>query len=183
MDYFVSKREKRYWLFSFVVMMAILSTTLFIERPFQRLLVDQNVQFWIFLSGLTLTGVTIIYYAFKTKSGRYEVVVWIGMAATGIMLFFRLGAAERSHIMEFSVLALFIHLALNERNLNQKLVIHPALLAFILTVLIGVFDEGIQYFLPDRVFDTNDIIFNVMAAGGAIGGMIFIRWVRKIINR
>ncbi|NNF33390.1 MAG: VanZ family protein [Saprospiraceae bacterium] len=182
MEYFVSKKERRYWVFSSLVTVAILSTTLFIERPFQRLLVDQNVQFWIFLTGMLLTGTTIIYYALKTKRNKYEVVVWIGMAAVVLMLFFRLGAPERSHIMEFSVLAIFFHLALHERSEHRKFMIHPALLAFLLTVAIGVIDEGIQYFLPDRVYDTNDIIFNVIAAGGAVGGMLLLRWVKKIVN-
>lgn len=182
MEYFVSKKERRYWVCSFLVMAAILSTTLFIERPFQRLLVDQNVQFWIFLIGMFLTGTTILYYALSSKSNKYEVVIWVGMAAVVLMLFFRLGAPERSHIMEFGVLAIFIHLALKERNNHHKLSLHPALLAFILTVLVGVLDEGIQYFLPDRVFDTNDIIFNVIAAGGAIGGMLLLRWVKNKCN-
>jgi VanZ family protein len=60
--------------------------------------------------------------------------------------------------------------------------IHPSLLALLLTVFIGVLDEGIQYFLPDRVFDTNDMLFNVIAAGGAIGGIMVLRWVKKLFN-
>ena len=180
MGFFLSKREKRYWIYSALVTLAILSTTLFLTRPFQRILVDQNVQFWVFLTGLILIASTIVYCGLYYNLSKFDLVVWLGMLGVAVMFFFRLGAAERSHIMEFSVLAIFLHLALVERSKHVKVIMHPSILSIMITVFIGVVDEGLQYFLPERVFDFYDIWFNVIAAVGAIGGVTALKWLKGI---
>ena len=55
----------------------------------------------------------------------------------------------------------------------------PALLALVITVMIGNFDEGLQLYLPNRVFDPNDIIFNSFAAFMAIGGSLLLQWAKQ----
>ena len=47
--------------------------------------------------------------------------------------------------------------------------------------IIGAIDEFFQLFLPDRVFDVIDILFNGFAAFRAIAVSSVIRWVRKIM--
>jgi hypothetical protein len=42
-----------------------------------------------------------------------------------------------------------------------------------------VLDECIQIFLPDRVFDTDDILFNGFAGLMAIGSSLVLQWIRK----
>ena len=96
--------------------------------------------------------------------------------------FWRLGLAERSHLIEYSVLAIFIHKALLERIQNGEKVPLTALTAFGLTVLIGAIDEGNQYFLPSRVFDVEDIMFNSLAAFMAIGGSSLLMWIRQRVK-
>ena len=44
--------------------------------------------------------------------------------------------------------------------------------------MIGALDEGIQLFLPARVFDPTDILFNALAAGMAVGASLALRWAR-----
>ena len=56
----------------------------------------------------------------------------------------------------------------------------PALLAIAATSLIGVFDETIQAFLPSRVCDPTDMLFNVLAAVMAVTTSVVLGWVRRM---
>ena len=46
----------------------------------------------------------------------------------------------------------------------------PALLAVLAASLVGVLDENIQAFLPNRAYDIRDVQFNVLASVMAVGG-------------
>ena len=174
---FKTSREKRYWLLAAVVYSLILLSLSF-GVAFQRLLWDPGVQIVLFLLGMLLTAVTILVYGLKLRPGGTELLVWLGFATVGILLIFRLGAPERSHLMEYGVLALFIYKALIERS-NATALMLPALLALIVTSLLGAIDEGIQFLIPNRVFDTEDILFNCLAALLAIGGSLILYRLRK----
>lgn len=178
MPLFTSPREKRLWLYAFLVMFAIFSILAF-GRPFQEMLRDQNIQAVFFLSGMILTGATIIVHGLKVKPSKTEIAIWFGLSAVYIMFVFRLGAPERSHLIEYSVLAIFIHKALNERVNQEKKWPLTAIIALLLTALIGTLDEWIQLFLPERVFDPEDILFNALSALTAIGVSLAIQWTRK----
>lgn len=178
MTIFTSQREKRLWLYALIVAAAILSTLTF-GRPLREMLVDQNVQAVFFLLGMVLTAATIIVYGLKLQPGKAELTVWLGLATVYIMLVFRLGAPERSHLIEYSVLAIFIHQPLIERLSIKHHFLIPALLAFLITTAIGVIDESVQLFLPDRVFSGEDIFFNGSAAFMAITTSLILRWLRK----
>jgi len=182
MSLFTSSREKYLWFWVLLVLATIIST-LFIGRPFTNLLRDQNIQAVIFVLGMILVGVTTIVHALKTKPGKIEIAILLGIITVYTMFFFRLGAPERSHLIEYSVLAIFIHKALIERVKYGRQIYKPALLAILATVLIGVFDESIQLFLPNRVFDVNDIVFNGFAGLMAIGSTLILNWIHKKIKK
>lgn len=182
MPLFTSRREKHLWLWVLAVLLAIFST-LFVGQPLAELFRNQDVQAVIFLLGMLLVGLTILVHALRKKVHQIELALWLGITAVYAMLFLRLGLAERSHLIEYSVLAIFIHRALIERRSQGKLIAWPALLALVSAFIIGVLDEGIQFFLPNRVFDPVDIFFNGMAATLAIGFTVGLDWVRKRLNR
>jgi len=50
---------------------------------------------------------------------------------------------------------------------------------FDLLILIGVLDECIQAFLPNRVFDPLDILFNALAAVMAVVASAALTWARR----
>ena len=83
---------------------------------------------------------------------------------------------ERSHLVEYGVVAFFIHEALTERASQGRRVPVPALLAIVAASLIGVIDEGIQRLIPSRVFDPVDTLFNVLAAAMAVTASVAPRW-------
>ena len=178
MPLFTSPREKYLWLWALAVLAAIYST-LFFGQPLAELFSNQDMQAAIFLFVMILVGVVILVHALKTKPGKFEMSIILGIAAVYIMLFLRLGLPERSHLIEYSVLAIFIHKALNERFVLKDKVIKTALLAFAITYLIGIIDECIQLIIPHRVFDFNDILFNGIAVSMAIGSSLILGWFRK----
>lgn len=182
MTLFTSKLEKLLWLLAVLVFVVIFST-LFIGSPLLNLLSNQNIQAAIFFMGMILISALVLYHGLKSTSLSNMTGVYMGLIAVYLMLFLRLGLPERTHLMEYSVLAIFIYQALNERFKNSDKQIKPALWAMVITFLIGTLDETIQFFVPDRVFDLNDIFFNCFAACSAIGMILFLRWARKKIKK
>ncbi|TVZ60193.1 VanZ like family protein [Flavobacteriaceae bacterium MAR_2010_105] len=180
--WFTSAREQWLWLWVFAVFAAIFST-LVIGKPLATQLRDQNIQALFFGFGLLLVVAAVIVHALKTKPSKMEVALLLGLVAVYIMLIFRLGAPERSHLIEYSVLAICIHKALIERANQRHLVLQPALLAMAMAFLIGVLDESIQLLLPHRVFDPEDIVFNGIAVVMAIGSRLLLIWVRTLLGK
>ena len=178
MPFFSSLREKRLWLCTLLVIVGIYSS-LFLGKPMLDTFGDQNMQAAIFMLGMLLTAATVIVHGFRIKPGSMELTIWMGMVAVYLMFFLRLGLPERSHLMEYGVLAVFSHLALMERARRGNAILIPALVAFAFTFIIGILDECIQIFLPERVFDPTDILFNGLAASIAIATIVLLRWVRK----
>ena len=86
---------------------------------------------------------------------------------------------ERTHIIEYGVVAVFIHQALMERVSQGGRVPVPAILAILAIALAGVIDECIQAVLPSRVFDLRDILFNAFAGLMAIGSSKALTWVHS----
>ncbi|NNL15075.1 MAG: VanZ family protein [Flavobacteriaceae bacterium] len=175
---FTSIREKRLWLWSLAITITIYST-LFFGQPLATLFEDQNVRAVIFVLVMVLIGTAIMLYSIKTQPSNTEIAVILGVVAVYIMFILRLGMPERSHLMEYSVLAILIHNAIVERLKGGRQIHFPTAFAFLMAFLIGVIDECIQLFIPDRVFDPEDIIFNALAVAMAIGSNVLFSWARK----
>ncbi len=175
---FSSARERKLWLFSFAVVMAI-AMSLFINREIIGFFGNQYLQGAVFLLGMLMIASALFLNVFRSNIRFLEIAVWIGIAAVYLMLFLRLGLAERSHLMEYSVLAMLVHQALEERHKNGIQIKRPALLTFAVVFGIGIMDEGIQLFLPNRVFDWNDIAFNGIAVCGAVLSLVLVSRLKK----
>ena len=178
MPLFTSSYEKRLWIYALLVWIAILSS-LILGYPLLKLLGNQNMQALIFIMCMIIIGVTVILHAFRKANDKNDTVTVLGIVAVLLMLFLRLGVAERTHLIEYSVLTVFIHKALIERYAKKYRQFKIALLALVVSFLIGVFDEGVQILIPNRVFDTTDFLFNGIAAGMAVGASLLWQWIRK----
>ena len=84
---------------------------------------------------------------------------------------------ERIHFIEYAVLGLLISRAVNVRTL-QGIISTCGLI-----ILIGVVDEIIQWFLPNRVGDMRDVIMN--SVGGLSGIWLgrFLYWEKHFLKR
>lgn len=183
MSLYTSNREKRLWIFVIIVVIAIYST-LGLALKMAEFLQNHDLQAVFFLLGMFFVGMTIVTQGLMVRPGGAEIAIAIGIVAVYFMAFTRITLLEeRSHLIEYSVVAVFIYEALIERKSNGKRTPYPAIITIILTSLIGLLDESIQLFIPSRVFDLQDIFFNTLAAVFAIIAINVLEWFRKRIRK
>lgn len=179
MAFFSSLREKRLWTAVVLVVLGIYAS-LGVVRPLADALTDRGIFDDCFILSFFLIGFSLLFYGLKSKTSKWDIGIWIGIIASYIMVFARISnPVERTHIMEFGVVAILILEALRERKANGKPVFNPPIIAFFATTLIGVIDECIQWFIPNRVFDTEDMQFNGIAAFMAISSSVVLRFARQ----
>ena len=182
MSFFSSSRERRLWLLSAAVVVAIYSTLglagslVGVLREFRLL----DVSTWVLLA-MFLVGATILARGLNVRPGGIEIAVTLGVAAVYLLLFLRSTAspAERTHLMEYGVLGVFIHAALSERVSQGRRVPLPPVVAVLATAALGVVDEGIQWLLPNRVFDPVDMLFNFLAGTTSVAAVVALAWARR----
>ena len=178
---FASPREQWLWAASLFTVLAIYSTLLLASTLAGAL--PHVVTTGAFLTGMILVGATILTQGLKIRPSGLEVAIGLGIGTILFLVMLRLTLPERSHLMEYGVLAALLHEALLERRSRGRWVPVPGLLAIAATTLIGLVDELVQRFMPHRVFDTDDILFNLLAAVMAVGAGFALRWVRKWAGR
>jgi len=126
MSFFSSNRERRLWVWTAVVVAAIYST-LGLARTLTDKLGNDFFDVWLFLLGCILVLLTVITQGLKVRPGGAEIAVALGVAAAYLLILVRMSAAtERSHLVEYGVVAVFIHEALRERAGQGRRVPVPA---------------------------------------------------------
>ena len=184
MPLFSSPRERRLWLWTLAVVVAIYSTLFFGSTVAGVLRESGALEGAIFLGAMALVGATVLAQGLRARPGGVEVAVALGVAVVYLLVLMRIASpVERSHLIEYSVLAVFVYEALTERASHGRFVPAPALLAFLATALVGAVDEGVQWFLPGRVYDPVDIVFNVLAGVMAVGASVALGWARRRASR
>ena len=184
MALFTSNRERRLWYTSLVVILAIYST-LGITGKLAGLLRERNLLNTAYILGLLLVGAAIVGSGLKRRASSPEVWVALGLTAVYGLLMVRLfiRPEERTHLIEYSIVAALIYHALVERKGNGRRVSQPAVLAIVATAILGFFDEGIQALLPNRVYDIRDVGFNALAGLMAVLTIFALSWVRRLSKR
>ncbi len=179
MSFFTSARERRLWLLTLAAVVGIYST-LGLASTLAGALLERGILDDAFLLGMFLVAGAVVLLGVKTRPSEGEIGVALGIAAVYLLVFLRIASpAERSHLIEYSVLSIFIYQALAERARNGSKVPLPGVLAWVATVLLGWLDEGIQAILPSRVYDIRDVGFNALAALLAIVACLALEWARR----
>ncbi|NNF00591.1 MAG: VanZ family protein [Pyrinomonadaceae bacterium] len=185
MSVFSSERERRLWLWTVAVVVAIYST-LGLARTISDAMRDNGLiplGVGLFIVGCLMVLAAVITQGLRSRPAGIEIAVALGVAASYIFVFVRMGSqVERSHLVEYGVVAIFIFEALSERAANGRRVPFPALLAILAATIFGVLDELIQLFLPSRVFDPIDMFFNFGAAAMAVSASVAIKWARRRVK-
>ena len=181
--FFASRRERRLWGWTLAVVAAVYST-LGLAATLAEFLRNRGLFDDLFVLGLILIGAAILTQALKVRPHGAEIGVALGIVAVYLLVFARMAIPEeRSHLIEYGVVAVFVKEALTERARQGRRVPVPALLAVLATALVGLLDECIQAFLPNRVFDYRDILFNGLAAVMAVAASVALAWARRWRNR
>ena len=178
--FFSSDRERRLWTWTLAVVVAIFST-LGLAATLAGILHDRGLIDSFFFFCFLLVLAAIVTQGLKTRPRGVEIGVALGIVAVYLLVIARMAipAAERTHLIEYGVVAVLIYEALRERASQGRRVPAPALLAVGATALVGVLDECIQAFLPNRVFDPQDILFNILAAVMAVAASMALAWARR----
>lgn len=179
MSFFTSNREKRLWVWTLAVVIAIYSTLGLASKLAKTFEDSQWIGVGLFMFCCLLVLATIAVQGLKRTPSGMEIAVVLGIVAAYTLVFIRMSIpTERSHLIEYGVVAIFIYEALLERAKQGRNVPVPAILAIIATALIGVVDECIQGVIPSRVFDLRDILFNFLAGLMAVAASTALRWAR-----
>lgn len=181
--FFSSRRERRLWGWTLAVVATIYST-LGLAATLAGFLRNRGQLDDLFVLGLILIGAAILAQGLTWRPRGIELVVALGIVATYLLVFARMAIPEeRTHLIEYGVVAVFVNEALTERASQGRHVPVPALLAVLATAMVGLLDECIQAFLPNRVFDYRDILFNGLAAVMAVAASMALAWARQWRNR
>ncbi len=179
MSIFSSGRERRLWLWTLIVV-GILYSTLGVTPKVAASLLSRNLNAALFLFGMMLVAATVVSRGLRMRLSGANLGIILGVAAAYILVFVRFTSTEeRSHLIEYGVVAAFIHAALEERAKQGRPVPFYPVLAVLAAALIGVVDELIQRFIPNRVFDPMDIFFNTMAGAIAVAAISALAWAQK----
>ena len=148
-----------------------------IGRPIQKFLREQLTAalgsggMMLFVLALFLVGG--IFFIYTSRLWRLPLT---NILSTAIILLAGIGYSfslplpeERIHLVQFGLLGLLSCSSLRgERTNLRRWIWRPFLFVF----LVGVADEVLQWFLPDRVFDIRDILFNTL--GGIWGILLYL---------
>ena len=179
MSFFASDRERRLWLWTLAIVVAIYGT-LGLAPTLAGALREHGLLDAAFGFCLLLATATVVAHALKVRPGRREIAVALGVAACYLLVFVRMAIPEeRTHLIEYGVVGVFIYEALAERARHGRRVPLLPLLAVLATAVLGALDEAIQAILPSRVFDTRDIGFNLLAGAMAVGARVALGWSRR----
>ncbi len=185
MPFFSSKRERRLWLALAIALAAIYATLGQTPALVAALGADiiESAEANLVFALLILLVVVPVFFVDK-RLARLELAVGIGILAVYLLAWLRLGSWEaRSHLFEYALVAALAHEALLERRDNGRRLPAPTALALIISLLLGLLDESIQYLLPNRVFDPVDVAFNSLAVSIIIGARWALRLLRRWIER
>lgn len=130
----------------------------------------------LLLAVLCLAAISAILWQ-NIKSGlSIKRLILIGaLCAWGFIFAWRQPyLSEKAHVLEFGLVG---WLAMRDLAGGSKYLLKDILYVLIFTAIIGYLGEGIQKFLPWRVFEVRDIITNVLS--GALGVILFIISERK----
>ncbi len=183
-DLFTSKRERRLWIATVAVVIAIYSTLGLAGRITSEL-IRQDILGNIFFAFFVIVVAAILASGLIRRPGWREIWVIVGIVAVygTVLLRMEVAPAERTHLFEYGLVAVLIHQALLERRQNGAQVFSPAVLAVVITALLGWVDEGIQWALPNRVYDIVDVGFNALAGLMAVVSSVALSWARQRVVR
>ncbi len=178
---FSSRREKYLWLGALLVLLAIALSLLFAGQLDSKLL-DSEIAGGLFGLAFVLLLIAIATRGLVTVPRRAEMLLLLCVVAAYVLVLTRVSMpVERTHLLEYGLLALLVYSALEERQRHRGSVRLPGLLAITATATIGIADEAIQLLLPNRVFDPRDMLFNFLAAIMAVVSSWSMQSVRRWI--
>lgn len=177
---FTSERERRLWLWTLVVLAAIYASL----GPSQAAAAWLRAHDLLRVAlGAAVAGgaLVFVWWWLKTRPGWPALGVGFGLSFVFLWALARVGVPpeERTHLIEYAVVAAFIYQALVERRRNGRAVPAPDALTVLGTTVLGWVDEAVQWLLPHRVYDVRDVFFNFLAGVMFVFAALCVALVRR----
>lgn len=159
------KYNKRLWII-ITIYIATIYTTLPVMRPVLNFLYKSLGKDVLSLgvNGLLVLAIlSFLIFIFKNSNQRYGrlTLILVVLLLGGVVAMGYERPEERLHFLEYGILG---YLVLKATMNSWRL---PVLSSFVLVSIIGIGDETIQRFLPNRVGDIRDVFMN--SFGGLLG--------------
>ena len=115
---------------------------------------------------VAVASIASLLWVIGRRTGRRSWVPYAGLAAIAIAYGYLLYAlsrfpAERLHLLEYGLMSYLILRAL-QLDMRPR---RAYVLSLVLTTLVGIGDETVQWMLPQRFFELEDILLNAVSAG------------------
>ena len=179
---FVSRRERRLWVMT-ALLVLIIYATLGVAREWFQFLAGNGAGADMFLLVSVFILLYIVTHELKVFPRWRETLIALGIVAVYVVAFMQIDVMEgRIHLIMYGVVALMIYAALLERATHGRPVPASFMVAIAVTVGLGMIDELIQLTLPSRVFDKMDILYNCLASVMAVMTNASLRWARRKSN-
>jgi len=142
--------------------MGAIYSTLYVARPVAEFLRARNLLRLTVWSVVALLGIAVVIWAVRRRPG---VRGWGALALGSVAFLLAMSTVYqvevKLHFVEYGLLGGLFYLALQAANARLA-----SVWAIVLTGAAGWIDEGIQYLLPNRWYDLEDVGINLL--GGAI---------------
>ena len=171
--------RQRYWLYA-GLWTAFLYSTLYIARPIINFL-KANIPFTatVNIFVYTILLVVIIGLCFKLKVRSLKTYAMLLALCAAYYYGFTLAqnVEEKIHFVQYGFLAFLVFRAVHLDFPRMP----AAWIALLITSLVGWGDEGIQFLLPNRYYEWNDVLLNFL--GGALGLWMTLLLSKPLLNR
>lgn len=166
----------RAWLLVAALYGAVLST-LGIAPDLSRTLTDRGLLDAVFGLAVLVVVVVLVAAGAGRRAGWVGLALTLGTVSVAALLVVRaaIPAAERTHLVEYAVLAVAVLAALEAGEGRRDASWRHLAGAAVITTMLGVIDEGVQAVIPNRVMDPVDMLFNAFAAVGAMAVVGLLR--------
>lgn len=150
---------------------AVIYSTLYVARPVAEFLRERNLLRLAIWSIILGAGVVVVVWVYRRRPG---IRGW-GAIALGALLFSAgvsivFPVEVKLHFVQYGVLGALLYSGFLAAGTRLA-----AVWAIVWTSLAGWLDEGIQYLLPNRWYDVEDVQINALAGAIAVLTMLLFR--------
>lgn len=166
--------ERRFWLLA-LALVGVIYATLSVARDAAEFLRDRNLLRLCVGALFAMSGVAVLAWAVRQRLGpRAWGVLALGTAALAWGVRAVSPVEVKLHFVQYGVLGGLFYLALSARGVRAA-----PLFAILLTGIAGWLDEGIQYLLPNRWYDIQDVLINAVAGAITVLTLVLLGWARS----
>ncbi len=163
------EHERRFWLLA-LALAGVIYSTLSVARDAAEYLRDRNLLRISVGAVFALLAIAVLAWAVRQRLGpRGWAVLALGVVAFGWAVQAVSPVEVKLHFVEYGLLGGLFYLALSARGARAA-----SLLAIVLTGIAGWIDEGIQYLLPNRWYDIEDVLINALAGAMVVVTMMLL---------